>query len=40
MAEIIEARIILRNGTAVEWTSSNPIVLKGEKGIESDTQKE
>lgn len=29
----------LRNGTAANWTSSNPILLEGEVGFESDTRK-
>lgn len=28
-----------RNGTAAEWTAANPILLKGEQGIETDTNK-
>jgi len=30
-------RIQLRRGTAAEWTSSNPILLSGEIGVETDT---
>lgn len=29
----------LRNGTASQWTSTNPVLAKGELGIETDTQK-
>jgi hypothetical protein len=29
----------LRNGTAANWTSSNPVLLEGEVGFESDTRK-
>lgn len=39
MAET-EAFIKLRIGTAAQWTSADPILLAGEKGIESDTKKE
>jgi len=35
-----DAYIRLRSGTAAAWTSANPILLSGEKGIESDTLKE
>jgi len=35
MAQIIQ----LRNGTATEWTNANPILSKGEVGIETDTYK-
>ena len=31
--------ILLRRGTAAEWTASNPILLEGEVGIETDTKK-
>ena len=39
MAET-DAFIKLRIGTTAEWTSADPILLAGEKGIESDTLKE
>jgi len=32
-------RFKLRNGTASEWTSANPVLLKGEIGVETDTRK-
>lgn len=32
-------RFKLRNGTAAEWTSANPVLLKGEIGVETDTRK-
>lgn len=35
-----EAFIRLRSGTSAAWTSANPTLLSGEKGIESDTLKE
>jgi hypothetical protein len=31
--------ILLRRGTAAEWSASNPILLEGEVGIETDTKK-
>jgi len=31
--------ILLRRGTAAEWTASNPILLEGEVGVETDTKK-
>jgi hypothetical protein len=31
--------ILLRRGTAAEWTASNPILLEGEIGLETDTKK-
>ena len=30
-------RLILRNDTASNWTTNNPVLLKGEMGVESDT---
>ena len=32
-------RIIIRNGTAAQWTSENPVLSEGELGIETDTKK-
>lgn len=32
--------IQIRNGTAAQWTSANPVLLLGERGIETDTGKE
>jgi len=29
----------LRNGTAAQWTSTNPTLVQGELGIETDTNK-
>ena len=29
----------LRNGTAAQWTSTNPTLAKGEMGVETDTNK-
>jgi len=31
--------ILLRRGTASEWTASNPILLEGEVGVETDSKK-
>lgn len=31
-------QIQLRNSTAAEWTSANPILAQGEMGIETDTR--
>jgi hypothetical protein len=30
-------KIVVRNGTELEWTTSNPILLEGEVGITMDT---
>ena len=35
----LNVRIILKNDVAVNWTSKNPVLLKGEIGNESDTGK-
>ena len=32
-------KIQIRNGTAAEWTTANPVLLLGEMGIENDTTK-
>lgn len=34
-----KARLIARNDTAANWTRENPILLKGELGVETDTGK-
>lgn len=40
MAEhTITGKILLRNDTAAKWTSENPVLSKGELGIEIDTNK-
>lgn len=36
---VTEARIQLRRGTASQWTASNPTLLNGEMGVETDTAK-
>ena len=33
------AHIVITSRTASEWTSSNPVLLSGELGYETDTQK-
>lgn len=33
----LNSRIIIRNDTAANWSSANPVLLKGELGIETDT---
>lgn len=35
----LNIRIQLRNDTAANWTNANPILLKGEMGVETDTGK-
>lgn len=35
----VKALLKLRNGTAAQWTSTNPVLAKGEMGIETDTNK-
>ena len=35
----LNTKIQLRNGTAAEWTAKNPVLLKGEMGVETDTHK-
>ena len=35
----LSVRILLRNDTALNWTTQNPVLAKGEMGIESDTRK-
>lgn len=40
MADVrIPGKLILRNDTAENWASANPILLKGEAGLETDTLK-
>lgn len=36
---VLESRIQLRNDTAANWAAANPVLLKGEIGIELDTRK-
>ena len=35
----IKTRILLRNDAAAAWTAANPVLMKGEIGIETDTNK-
>lgn len=35
----IKTRILLRNDVAAAWTAANPVLMKGEIGIETDTNK-
>lgn len=35
--KILDARFTVRNDSAEKWESSNPILLKGEIGLENDT---
>ena len=35
----LNIRIQLRNDTAENWTTKNPLLLKGEMGVEIDTKK-
>lgn len=39
MAKTINTKIQIRNDVASAWTSANPVLMKGEMGIESDTKK-
>ena len=40
MAETqLKTRILLRNDVATAWTTANPVLMKGEIGIETDTNK-
>ena len=34
----VKARLLLKTQTAAEWGAENPVLLKGEAGIESDTR--
>lgn len=36
---MLKTRIVIRNDTAANWTNSNPVLLKGELGLETDTNK-
>ncbi len=35
----LNARLVIRNNTAANWTTNNPVLLAGEIGIEKDTRK-
>lgn len=34
---IVNVRLVTRHGSATEWATSNPVLLAGELGVESDT---
>jgi hypothetical protein len=40
MTTTVTAKIQVRNGTAAQWTSANPMLLSGEIGFETDTGKQ
>lgn len=35
----LKSRLVLRNGTSAQWAEANPVLLKGEIGVENDTQR-
>lgn len=37
--KIVKTRLVIRNDKSTVWSSKNPILLKGELGIEEDTRK-
>lgn len=37
--QTLKTRILLRNDVATAWTTANPVLMKGEIGIETDTNK-
>jgi hypothetical protein len=37
MAGVFRGTVQLRHGTAASWTSTNPVLLLGEAGVETDT---
>lgn len=37
--QTLSTRIVMRNDTAENWTTKNPVLLKGEFGVETDTNK-
>jgi len=39
MAKTVNSKIVIRNNTAANFTTNNPILLKGEMGLEADTRK-
>ena len=39
MEKRIKSAIIPRNGTSAQWTAANPVLLKGELGLENDTRR-
>lgn len=39
VTKTLSTRIVMRNDTAENWTTKNPVLLKGEFGVETDTNK-
>lgn len=39
MSNTLKTRIVIRNDTTAAWEAANPVLLKGEMGIEYDTNK-
>lgn len=39
MSNILKTRIVIRNDIAENWKTANPVLLKGELGLETDTNK-
>ena len=35
----MKSRLVLRNGTSEQWAEANPVLLKGELGVENDTNR-
>ena len=35
----LDVKIQIRNDTKNNWTTQNPVLLKGEMGVETDTRK-
>ena len=35
----LKTQLVLRNGTSAQWTAANPVLLKGELGLENDTRR-
>ncbi len=35
----LKSRLVLRNGTSEQWADANPVLLKGEIGVENDTRR-
>ena len=38
-SKTLNTRIQIRNDLAATWTEKNPVLLKGEMGVETDTRK-
>lgn len=37
--QTLTSKLVIRNDTAITWTTVNPVLLKGELGVENDTKK-